>query len=215
VRSPEQHPASPRRLANCRSMSGHWPSTTDSSRSGRQLARTTSRTAPHSSGRRSPGSKAARTEHLYEHAIHSAHTHGFVHNEALANEVAARFYVARGFKKIAHAYLQDARYAYIRWGVDGKVCQLDELYPHLREEKTVAGDSAAPAIGSTTRQRSVTSIGRTGVTGSGDLIRCRAFQVDKVCGNAFTQRTAIECGERFRRPCTEKRFHGRVQTPPT
>src|SRR5262245_59667755 len=53
-------------------------------------------------------------------------------------------------------------------------------------------------------KRSVTSIGRTGVTGSGDLIRCRAFQVDKVCGNAFTQRTAIECGERFRRPCTRK-----------
>lgn len=36
------------------------------------------------------------------------------------------------------------------------------------------------------------------------LIRCRAFQVDKVCGNAFTQRTAIECGQRFKRPCTRK-----------
>ena len=74
-------------------------------------------------------------EHLYEHAIHSAHTHGFVHNEALANEVAARFYAARGFEKIAHAYLQDARYGYIRWGAFGKVRQLDELYPHLREER--------------------------------------------------------------------------------
>ena len=27
---------------------------------------------------------------------------GFVHNEALANELAARFYAARGFEKIAH-----------------------------------------------------------------------------------------------------------------
>ena len=50
--------------------------------------------------------------HLYEHAIRSAHANGFVHNEALANEVAARFYAARGFEKIADAYLQDARYGY-------------------------------------------------------------------------------------------------------
>ena len=49
-------------------------------------------------------------EHLYEQAIRSAHANGFVHNEALANELAARFYAARGFDKIAHAYLRDARY---------------------------------------------------------------------------------------------------------
>ena len=74
-------------------------------------------------------------EHLYEQAIRSAHANGFVHNEALANELAARFYAARGFEKIAHAYLRDARYCYLRWGADGKVRQLDELYPHLREEQ--------------------------------------------------------------------------------
>ncbi|MGY4483129.1 hypothetical protein ACVWWR_002320 [Bradyrhizobium sp. LM3.2] len=62
--------------------------------------------------------RALDAEHLYEHAIHSAHKYGLVHNEALANEVAARFYAARGFKKIAHAYLRDARYAYVRWGAD-------------------------------------------------------------------------------------------------
>jgi PAS domain S-box-containing protein len=74
-------------------------------------------------------------EQLYEQAIRSAHANGFVHNEALANELAARFYDARGFEKIAYAYLQDARYCYIRWGATGKVRQLDELYPQLREEK--------------------------------------------------------------------------------
>ena len=58
-------------------------------------------------------------ERLYEHAIRSARANGFVHNEALANELAARFYLARGFEKIAHAYLQDARYGYLRWGADG------------------------------------------------------------------------------------------------
>jgi len=31
--------------------------------------------------------------------------------------------------------LQDARYGYFRWGADGKVRQLDQLYPHLREKE--------------------------------------------------------------------------------
>jgi PAS domain S-box-containing protein len=70
---------------------------------------------------------------LYEQAIRSARANGFVHNEALANELAARFYAARGLAKIARVYLQDARYSYLRWGADGKARQLDELYPQLRE----------------------------------------------------------------------------------
>jgi PAS domain S-box-containing protein len=74
-------------------------------------------------------------ERLYEQAIRSAQAHGFIHNEALANELAARFYMARGFEKIAHTYLQDARDCYLQWGADGKVRQLDNLYPHLRREK--------------------------------------------------------------------------------
>ena len=78
-------------------------------------------------------------ERLYEQAIRSARANGFVHNEALANELAARFYVARGFEKIAHAYLRDARYGYLRWGADGKVRQLDQLYPHLTKEESVRG----------------------------------------------------------------------------
>ena len=64
----------------------------------------------------------------------SAREHGFVQNEGIANELAARFYAARGFEKIAQAYLRDARSCYLRWGADGKVRQLDQLHPQLREE---------------------------------------------------------------------------------
>jgi PAS domain S-box-containing protein len=81
--------------------------------------------------------RALDAELLYEQAIRSAHTNKFVHNEALANELAARFYEARGFAKIAHAYLRDARSLYLRWGADGKVRQLEQLYPQLREETPV------------------------------------------------------------------------------
>ena len=35
-----------------------------------------------------------------------------MHNEALAAELAGRFYAARGFDRIARAYLQDARHGY-------------------------------------------------------------------------------------------------------
>jgi PAS domain S-box-containing protein len=70
----------------------------------------------------------------YEQAIRLAREHGFVQNEGLAYEVAARFYSGRDFETIAHAYLRNARNCYDRWGALGKVKQLDELYPHLHKE---------------------------------------------------------------------------------
>ena len=77
-------------------------------------------------------------EQLYEQAIRSAHSNGFVNNEAIAYELAARFYAARGFQKFADAYLLEARYCYQRWGADGKVAQLDHLYPHLKKESSIS-----------------------------------------------------------------------------
>jgi PAS domain S-box-containing protein len=82
-------------------------------------------------------------ERLYQEAIRSAREHGFVQNEGLAHEVAARFYAARGFDTIAHAYLREARRCYLRWGAFGKVRQLEQLHPHL-------GDAAVPASPTTT-----------------------------------------------------------------
>ena len=72
--------------------------------------------------------------HLYEDAVRSAHEHGFIQNAALANEVAGRFYADRGLETIADAYRRNARSCYLRWGANGKVRQLDELHPQLRQE---------------------------------------------------------------------------------
>src|SRR5262249_26994577 len=66
-------------------------------------------------------------ERLYEAAIGSARENGFVQNEAVANELAARFHAARGFAEVAHRYLENARQGYLRWGADGKVRQLDQM----------------------------------------------------------------------------------------
>jgi PAS domain S-box-containing protein len=68
---------------------------------------------------------------LYEQAALCAHENGFVHNEALANELAGRFYLGRGLEKNGYVHLRDARACYALWGADGKVRQLDRLYPHL------------------------------------------------------------------------------------
>jgi PAS domain S-box-containing protein len=79
---------------------------------------------------------------LYEQAIRSARANEFIHVEALGNELASRFYAARGFEKIAYGYLRDARHGYLRWGASGKVRQLDELNPELAEEAPSRGPTS-------------------------------------------------------------------------
>ena len=63
----------------------------------------------------------------YEQAIRLSREQGFAHIEAIALEVAARFYAARGFDTFARAYTQQACSAYLRWGAVGKVRQLEQL----------------------------------------------------------------------------------------
>ena len=76
---------------------------------------------------------------LYENAIHSSRTSGFAHNEAVAYERASAFYRARGFDQFAEAYLRNARACYASWGADGKVRQLDRLYPGLKLDQPLPG----------------------------------------------------------------------------
>jgi predicted ATPase/signal transduction histidine kinase len=83
---------------------------------------------------------------LYEEAIKSAREHGFVQNEGLAYEVAARFYAARGAGSIALTYLRGARDCYLRWGALGKVRQLDGRHPELREVSAPAAKSATVSV---------------------------------------------------------------------
>ncbi len=78
--------------------------------------------------------RALDAERLYEEAVRKARENGFVQNEALGNECAARFYAARNLPTIASCYLRNARDCCLRWGAEGKVRQLEQLHPELREE---------------------------------------------------------------------------------
>lgn len=65
----------------------------------------------------------------YDDAIASAHRNGLIHDEALANELAGRFYLAIGKPKLARPYLQDAWQLYTKWGATAKAEHLKKHYP--------------------------------------------------------------------------------------
>ncbi|OLP20127.1 hypothetical protein BST81_01450 [Leptolyngbya sp. 'hensonii'] len=70
-------------------------------------------------------------EDRYDRAISGAKAQGYLQEEALANELAAQFYLDRGKEKIAQVYLIEAYYCYARWGAVAKVTDLEIRYPQL------------------------------------------------------------------------------------
>jgi predicted ATPase/signal transduction histidine kinase len=67
----------------------------------------------------------------YDRAITSAKANNFIQDEALANELAAKFYLNWGKEKIAAGYMQEAYYCYSRWGAKAKVVDLEARYSQL------------------------------------------------------------------------------------
>jgi PAS domain S-box-containing protein len=120
--------------------------------------------------------------HLYEQALSCARENGFVHIEGVANEVAARFYLAGGFEKIAYTYLREARYCYLRWEAVGKVRQLDELYPQLREDDPTPGPTTT--IGTSVEHLDLATVIKVSQAVSGEIV------LDKLIDTLM--RTAIE-----------------------
>lgn len=91
----------------------------------------------------------------YDRAIDLAREHEYLNEEALANELAGRFYLSRGKPKIAQSYLLDARYSYQRWGAMAKVDALEHRYPQIfdrlvERHLAVNPSSASPPTSSTT-----------------------------------------------------------------
>lgn len=67
----------------------------------------------------------------YDSAIKSAQENEFIQHQALANELAAKFWLNQGYKKYAQSHLVEAYYGYQRWGAKRKVEQLEQTYPQL------------------------------------------------------------------------------------
>jgi len=79
---------------------------------------------------------------LYDKAIKSARENEYIQNEAIACELAGKFYLESGREKIAKTYLADARAGYLNWGATAKVKDLEEKYPVLLGRESFAGAEA-------------------------------------------------------------------------
>jgi PAS domain S-box-containing protein len=67
----------------------------------------------------------------YDRAISLAKANSYIQEEALANELAATFYLYLGKTKVAAGYMQEAYYCYAKWGAKAKVADLEKRYPQL------------------------------------------------------------------------------------
>ncbi|MEG4502964.1 AAA family ATPase [Microcoleus sp. F6_B4] len=83
-------------------------------------------------------------EEFYERAIKGARDNGYFQEEALAYELAARFYLSRGMDKIAQTYMKEAHYGYIRWGAKAKVEDLEARYSQLLPKSSATKSINSP-----------------------------------------------------------------------
>ena len=67
----------------------------------------------------------------YDQAIALARVSEFIHEEALANELAARYLLNQGQNDDARAYLRSAMEKYEAWGAKRKIAHLKSRYPGL------------------------------------------------------------------------------------
>jgi histidine kinase len=84
----------------------------------------------------------------YDKAISGASEQEFIHEEALAYELAGRFYVAQNSKDLAEYYIKAAYNTYREWGAEGKLRHLDQNFPKYisgvnREDNSISGSSLA------------------------------------------------------------------------
>ena len=101
------------------------------------------------------GNSGAAREY-YDQAIDLARENEYLNDEALAYELAGKFYLAKGRTQVAQLYLHNAHYAYQRWGALSKVEHLEEKYPILTQ--TTRSERRATSAITTTGTRATTSL---------------------------------------------------------
>ncbi|MEG4234102.1 AAA family ATPase [Microcoleus sp. Pol11C3] len=99
---------------------------------------------------------------LYDRAILGAKKQGYVCEEALANELAAKFCLEWGKERLARDYMIEAYYIYSRWGAKAKVDDLKKRYsqllaPILQSERSFASLKGSITLGTITSTHSSSS----------------------------------------------------------
>ena len=109
-------------------------------------------------------------------------------------------------------YLRNARYCYLRWGADGKVRQLEEMYPHLRDGGARARpDEHDRDAGRTPRSRDRDQgvAGRLGRDRAGEADRHAHAHGDRAGGRRARPVDSVEGRAADRGGSHDQRRHGR------
>jgi predicted ATPase/signal transduction histidine kinase len=93
---------------------------------------------------------------MYDKSIALAKENEYINEEALAHELAAKFYLSWGKETIAQVYMQNAHYSYQLWGAIAKVEDLEEKYPQFLA-RTSAKTTAQTNVNRTTIKATTTS----------------------------------------------------------
>lgn len=67
---------------------------------------------------------------LYEKSIHGARENNFIHEEAIALELAGKFYIQRKADNLAEYYMKSSYNAYREWGAQAKLRAMEQKYPN-------------------------------------------------------------------------------------
>jgi PAS domain S-box-containing protein len=82
----------------------------------------------------------------YEQAIRGARESGFTHEEALANELYARFWAERDNDRFAGQFMREAHSLYRKWGALAKAEHLTKRYPNWLIGRSIVVDQPGTQI---------------------------------------------------------------------
>ncbi|MGL4618174.1 MAG: PAS domain S-box protein [Chroococcidiopsis sp.] len=111
-------------------------------------------------------------EEFYELAIAGAAENEFIQEEALAYELAAKHYLARGRQKIAQTYMKEAHYCYDRWGAKAKVKDLENRYGQFFSQSSRVTATSIPPNSGTTSNTSHSALDLASVMKASLAISC-------------------------------------------
>lgn len=158
---------------------------------------------------------------FYDRAIELAHEHQYPQEEALACELAGKFYLKKGLTRLARVYLFDARYAYQLWGATVKVADMERRYAELLPEISTPASqngfskkSTSRAAGTETADFDVASIIKASQAISGEIVlrRLLGILMNVMIENAGAQRGVLVLGE-SNRLVIEAEFEAGVEEP--
>ncbi|MEO7524482.1 MAG: adenylate/guanylate cyclase domain-containing protein, partial [Ferruginibacter sp.] len=136
----------------------------------------------------------------YDLAIQLSRKAGFLQEEALANEMAGRYFIDRGISDLAELYLKNAYQCYRNWGAEAKLKQLEELYPQyisgIKRNKTsmrISGNIDTVTMSADASELDMESMLKASTTISGEVVLSKLLSLlmKIIIENAGAQRGFI------------------------